>query len=188
MDDRLIKSFVRFFRDNKRNRIENDGCAAWNEILTDLPFFDGKQPRISVVFTRYQGHTINATVVKSLLKTGLNASQEQVMGYVLALPSYWLEVDEYLAIQFIETYIDNFINANFDTGDGNTGGNCPVCPDDCPSKPPIPPCPPPPPPPPPPYKPPQGPFPPNPIPSPFLEPVKNPVVPQDQNIKEFNKP
>ena len=185
MDDRLRKSFIRFWRDNKRNRIENDGCAPWNEILTDLPFFDGKQPRISVVFTRYQGHTVNATVVKTILETGLDIGSEQVIGFVLALPSYWLEVDEYLALNFVETYIDNFINENFDSSGGNQGGTggsgCPVCPDNCPNNPP--------PPPPPPYcPPPPGPIPPNHMPSPFLEKVKNPVVPVDPNINEFNKP
>ena len=189
MDDRLRKSFIRFFRDNKRNRIENDGCAPWNEILTELPFFDGKQPRISVVFTRYQGHTINATVVKTILETGIDIGKEQVVGYVLALPSYWLEVDEYLALNFIETYIDNFIANNFgtggDSGDGSGGSGCPVCPDDCPNNPPSPPPPPPfmPPP-----CPPPGPMPPNPVPSPFLEPVRDPSVPLNPTIQEFNKP
>ena len=186
MDDRLRESFKKFHHENKRNRIENDGCATWNEILTELPFFDGKQPRISVVFTRYQGHTTNATVVKTILESGLDMGKEQVVGYVLAIPSYWLEVDVYLALNYVETYIDNFINDNFQTGSGGGSGSgeggCPVCPDDCPIKPPppMPPCPPPP------FVPP--PPPPNPMPSPFLEKVQNPEVPVDPNIQDFNKP
>lgn len=171
MDARLKNSFLVFFKNNKRNRIENDGCAAWNEILTDLPFFDGKQPRISVVFTRYQGHTTNMTVIKSILETGVNVGKEQVVGMVLAIPSYWLEVDEYLALNHIETFIDSFITDNFE--DTNSGDGCPICPDHCPN---IPPCPPPCPPCPPPC---------NNMPSPFLEPSQKPI---DSNINEFNKP
>lgn len=179
MDERLSKSFIRFFRDNKRNRIENDGCAAWNEILTDLPFFDGKQPRISIVFSRYQGHTTNHTIIKTILDYGVNAGTEQVIGFVLALPSYWLEVDEYLAMNHIETYIDAFIAEYFDNGSNDGGGSgtgCPVCPDDCPSKPPCPP-------PPPPFCPPPV----SPGPSPFLEPTTNPPDTSDPDIAEFNR-
>ena len=179
MDNRLKNSFLKVFRENKRNRIENDGCVAWNEILTELPFFDGKQPRISVVFSRYQGHTTNMTIVKSILENGMNAGEEQIIGMVLAIPSYWLEVDEYLALNHIESFIDSFITENFDTsgsGSGSgSGSDCPVCPDNCPNNPPsynpVPPCPPPPP-----YS--------N-MPSPFLQPVQKPV---DSNISEFNKP
>lgn len=180
MDDRLTKSFIRFFHDNKRNRIENDGCATWNEILTDLPFFDGKQPRISIVFSRYQGHTTNMTIIKTILDNGPNAGSEQIMGFVLALPSYWLEVDEYLALNHIETYIDAFIAEHFDNGQG--GGECPVCPDHCPNIPPPPP-PRPPHPHPPVCPPPGSPF----DPSPFLEPA-DPSNLINPNIAEFNKP
>lgn len=178
MDDKIRNSFLKFFRENKRNRIENDGCAVWNEVLTDLPFFDGKQPRVSIAFSRYQGNNTNATVVSTILNTGLNAGQTQVMGYVLALPSYWLEVDEYLALNYVETFIDAFILDNYSGVDD--GPSC-GCPDNCPNNPP--PCPPPPPP-----QYPPCPPPPCPVPSPFLQetpPENVPPVVSDE-LQEFN--
>lgn len=180
MDDRLKNSFLKFFRENKRNRIENDGCAVWNEILTDLPFFDGKQPRVSIAFSRYQGSSTNATVVTTILNTGINTGKEQAMGYVLALPSFWLDVDEYLALNYIEAFIDAFILDNYE--DGSSDGSSCGCPDNCPNNPP--PCPPP--------MYPPAPCPPSPppcpVPSPFLQetPAENipPVV--SNELQEFN--
>ena len=139
MDDKLIKQFDKWNNENHRNAIENNGVCVWNVILTDLPFFEGKQPRISVVFSRYQGNNVNTTTL-------MNES-DRAIGFVLAIPSYWLDVDHYLCTLFISDYIDTFINENFGEyinggGDGS-GGNCPVCPDDCPIKPPCPPPPPP---------------------------------------------
>lgn len=130
MDDKLIKNFRKWHGENKRNRIENDGCAVWNVILTDLPFFEGKQPRVSVVFSRYQGTTISKTILKG--------DNDQTIGMVLAVQSYWLDVDEYLCETFVFDYIDEFINDNFSNGNSSgsgSGTNLPCgCPDNCPSK------------------------------------------------------
>lgn len=172
MDKRLIDNFVKWNNANKRNAIENNGVCVWTVELTDLPFFEGKHPRVSVVFSRYQGINVNQTTLLS--------ESDKAMGFVLAIPSYWLDVDQYLATIYISNYIDDFINkyypdSSYATGDGN-GTGCPICPDNCPNQPPINPCP-----------------PPDSIPfddhmSPVGPPIMSPPRPIDPNIKDFNKP
>lgn len=175
MDDRLINDFKSWNNSHHRNDIENNGCAVWNVILTDLPFFEGKQPRISVVFSRYQGNQVNETV--------LMGDDDHAIGYVLAIPSYWLDVDNYLVISYLSNYIDNFINTYFGSsgGDSSSGSSS-----GCPNTPPChPPCPPPPP---------FCPQPSNDPPefnehiSPVGPPIMSPQRPFDPNIQEFNKP
>lgn len=180
MDKRLELDFVKWNNANHRNAIENNGVCVWNVVLTDLPFFEGKQPRVSVVFSRYQGTDVNQTVLVS--------ESDKAMGYVLAIPSYWLDVDQYLVLLYISNYIDDFINKYYPDSSYATGGtaddnNCPICPDNCPSTPPspYPPCSPPPPP---------GfnytpPF------DDHMSPVGPPIIMSpprpDPNISEFNK-
>lgn len=182
MDDRLIKDFDKWNNENHRNRIENDGCAVWNVVLTELPMFEGKHPRVSIVFSRYQGNQVN--------KTDLMGDDDHAIGRVVAIPSYWLDVDHFLAINYASNFIDEFINTYYPTyGDGSgsgdgSGGQCPICPDDCPIAPPKPPCPPPPPP----YT---GSTPPN-IPPAFndhISPVGPPIMSPPRPIDpDFNKP
>lgn len=180
MDDKLIKNFDQWNNANHRNAIENNGVCVWNVILTDLPFFEGKQPRISVVFSRYQGNNVDTTVLMN--------EDNKAIGFVLAIPSYWLDVDHYLCTLYISGFIDDFINEYFGdssgSGSGDSGGGCPVCPDDCPINPP--PCPPPPRPPfPPPVTPPGVPPEFNDHISPVGPPIMSPPSPIDP---DFNKP
>lgn len=189
MNDRLIQSLKKFLSENKRNRIENDGCATWTESLTELPCFEGKSPRISIVFTRYQGKDINKTI--------LMGDDTHYIGLVLAIPSYWLEVDPYLCQVFLTNYVDEFINmingeSDGGGGSGGGGGDIPVIrPDYCPIKPPVPPGPPPrpmpPPPPPVPVEPPVV-VAPGPVPVANQAPVgQYPQVPQQSSIMaKFN--
>lgn len=176
MDKRLEKDFTTWNNSNHRNAIENNGVCVWTVILTDLPFFEGKQPRVSVVFSRYQGNQINQTVLIS--------ESDKAMGYVLAIPSYWLDVDQYLVLLYISNYIDDFINKYYPDSSYATGGDtsedndCPVCPDNCPSQNPCPPspCPPP-------CSPPLF----NDHMSPVGPPIMSPPRPIDPNINNFNK-
>ena len=183
MDDKLIKNFDKWNNENHRNRIENDGCAVWTVILTDLPRFEGKQPRVSVVFSRYQGNNTDKTI--------LMGDNDHSIGMVLAIPSYWLDVDHYLCTNYISNYIDEYIETYFGDGSGDgggsgSGGGCPICPDNCPSNPPPPPRPRPFPPPPPPPTPPNAPPVFNDHISPVGPPLMSPPRP-DPSINEFNK-
>lgn len=184
MDDKLIKNFDKWNNENHRNRIENDGCAVWTVILTDLPRFEGKQPRVSVVFSRYQGNNTDKTI--------LMGDNNHSIGMVLAIPSYWLDVDHYLCTNYISNYIDEYIETYFGDGSGDgsgsgSGGGCPICPDNCPSNPPPPPPRPRPfPPPPPPSTPPNAPPVFNDHISPVGPPLMSPPRP-DPSINEFNK-
>lgn len=147
MTDRLVQSLKKFLNENKRNRIENDGIATWTETIDELNPIDGKYPRFSVCFTRYQGKDVN--------KTKLMIDDEHQIGLVLAIPSYWLEVDPYLCQLYLSAYIDEFIEEYMsyfgNGGGGSGGGGTPtiptVKPPYCPIVPPIPPAPVPPPPP-----------------------------------------
>ena len=109
MDIKLKRSLKSFLNNNSRARVENDGVAVWNEILTDLPYFDGKQPRVSIAFSRYQGHHVDKTVLSDILKNG----KSQVIGLIVAVPSFWLNVDTYLAECYVEYWVDEFINEYF---------------------------------------------------------------------------
>lgn len=173
MDDRLINDFKSWNNSHHRNDIENNGCAVWNVILTDLPFFEGKQPRISVVFSRYQSNQVNETV--------LMGDDNHAIGYVLAIPSYWLDVDSYLVISYLSNYIDDFINKYF----GNSGGGGCECPNTPPCHPPhhhhppfcptpVPPCP-------------NGDVEFNEHISPVGPPIMSPQRPFDPNVQNFNK-
>ena len=173
MDDKLIKAFDKWNNENHRNRIENDGCAVWNVELTELPMFEGKHPRVSIVFSRYQGNQVN--------KTDLMGDDEHAIGRVVAIPSYWLDVDHFLAINYVSNFIDEFINTyypDYGDGSGSGSGECPIKP------PPPPPCPPGPPP----YT---GPTPPN-VPPAFndhISPVGPPIMSPPRPIDpDFNKP
>ena len=117
------------------NAIENNGCCVWHAMLTELPMFEGRHPRVSIVFSRYQGNQTNTTDIMY--------DDDHAMGRVVAIPSYWLDVDHLLATIFISNFVDDFINQYYPSyGDGSgsgSGGDCPICPDDCPTKPPCPP-------------------------------------------------
>lgn len=137
MDKRLIQDFDKWNNANHRNAIENNGCCVWHAELTELPMFEGRHPRVSIVFSRYQGNQTNTTDIMY--------DDDHAMGRVVAIPSYWLDVDHLLATIFISNFVDDFINQYYPSyGDGSgggsgSGGDCPICPDDCPTKPPCPP-------------------------------------------------
>lgn len=116
---------------NKRQRIENDGCACWTLVFNELPLFEGKRPRASFIFTRYQGNQTNKTIIAN--------GNNQVIGQVTALPSYWLEVDPLLFVSYIEALVDEFLEKNFadyinggGSGSGGTGVDpCVSCTRNC---------------------------------------------------------
>lgn len=138
MNAKTKKDFRIFLNNNRRNRIENDGVAVWNHVLEDLPWFDGKQPRVSFAFSRYQHNHVDKTILSDILKDG----REQVVGLVVAIPSYWLNADEYLVTCYVEYYIDEFVNEYFKERPQRPcrppRPDCPIAP---PVQPPKPPCP-----------------------------------------------
>ena len=141
MTDKLNASLKKFLIENKRNRIENDGVATWTETLDELCPIDGKYPRFSVCFTRYQGKDVN--------KTKLMLDEHHQIGLVLAVPSYWLEVDPFLCQLYLSAYIDEFLETYLGYFDGGTSGGGSgddstiptIKPPFCPIQPPIPPAP-----------------------------------------------
>lgn len=100
---------------NRRQRIENDGCACWTVVFNELPLFEGKRPRASFIFSRYQGNQTNKTTIAN--------GNGDIIGLVVALPSYWLEVDPLLFISYIEALVDEFLLKYFP--DSINGGTVP---------------------------------------------------------------
>lgn len=154
MKDYMVKSLKSFITQEAVSQIENNGSRMWKTTYKEAN--QKTKPIICVVFSRYQMDNTTETIIGNA-------------GYVVAIPSYWIDVDADLAVIYIASLIDSYLSKYFDangnpinggncsgSGDGSTEGGCsPDCPGHYlppphhPPKPPYkPPYPPPPPPPP----------------------------------------
>jgi len=140
----LEKSLKHYLCENTVSHIENNGSRCWIEKLTNTSI--NPAPSINIVFSRYQEAEVSETVITN-------------HAYVLAIPSYWIDVDTTAAIMFISNYVDAWLTKYFG-----------YQPEPQP-EPPVPPVPPPPPPPP-------GPIPPGPIPPGPHPPCPHPPPPE----------
>lgn len=136
MYEYLEKKLRSFIHDEKSNNVEN--CGSRNCFMpikdTGLPY----KVFLNVVFAKYQGAETTYTDLGT-------------HGYVLALPSYWIDVDENSVIFYISSFVDKWLKTNFGydpDGDGKDDDHhiCPhphphphPCPPPCPPSP----CPPP---------------------------------------------
>lgn len=122
MLDYMKDSLRKFISENHVKHLESQGSVMWK-----CEYKEAKQrikPVMHVVFSRYQGTEITETVVGNV-------------GYVLALPSYWVDVDATALLALVGQYIDAYINeyVDQDLPDDGSGGNsdgnhchCPPCP------------------------------------------------------------
>jgi len=117
MYDYLEKKLRSFIHNEKSNNVEN--CGARN---CCMPIKDTKLPYkvfLNIVFTKYQGFEATYTDLGT-------------HGYVLALPEYWIDVDENSVIWYVASFVDKWLSKNFgyntdDDSDSDKEHHC--CPD-----------------------------------------------------------
>lgn len=94
----LEDNLRQFIKRNGLPEVENTGSPIWRAEV-DVEGY-GPLPVINVVFSRYQGNNINETIVNT-------------NGYVLAIPSYWINIDVEVAIIYISSFVDKWLNKYF---------------------------------------------------------------------------
>ena len=137
MTDYMVASLKKFITEESMSRIENSGARIWKETYKEAK--QRVKPFINVVFSRYQADNTSETDMGTA-------------GYVLAIPAYWIDVSVELAIIYISSFVDTYLQENFgygsndssDSSGSNSGGGCGGRPKPCPvhPKPPAPPAPP----------------------------------------------
>lgn len=119
MYDYLEKGLKRFLHDNTVAQIENSGSRVWFQTLDTIK--QSPKPKINVVFSRYQGDSVNETILGNY-------------GYVLAIPSYWIDVDCDLATIYISSFVDKYLADYFGytiNGDNTDDDTTPGCDHNC---------------------------------------------------------
>ena len=140
MYDYLEKRLRKFIHEEKTNNVEN--CGSRNCFMNIEDTGVVPKPTLNIVFSKYQGSETTYTDLGR-------------HGYVLALPAYWIDVDEYTAIYYISSFVDKWLSKQFgykpnedNTDDSNKDKDKDkphVCPHPVPPPPPHPPVTPPPP-------------------------------------------
>lgn len=112
MTDYMIASLKKFLNEESVSRIENSGARIWKETYKEAK--QRVKPFINVVFCRYQADNTSETDMGTA-------------GYVLAIPSYWIDVTTDLAIIYISSFVDTYLKENFNYGVTNSssaGSSC----------------------------------------------------------------
>lgn len=112
MTSDMTKSLKRFIHDENVERAESSGSRIW-KYQYNVPGVK-LRPKINVVFSKHQGTETTETIVGTV-------------GYVLAIPAYWIDVDEDIAAIYIASYVDAYINKYIINGGSgeSSGGACP---------------------------------------------------------------
>lgn len=115
MYDYLVKRLKKFIHEEKSNNVEN--CGSRNCCMAIEKTNIAPKPMLNIVFTKYQG---SETTYTDLGKHG----------YVLALPEYWIDVDEYTVIFYISSFVDKWLTKQFGYSDNTEEETEPehVCP------------------------------------------------------------
>lgn len=98
MYDYLEKKLRKFIHEEKTNNVEN--CGSRNCYMNIENTGIVPKPTLNIVFSKYQGAETTYTDLGK-------------HGYVLALPAYWIDVDEYTAIYYISSFVDKWLTKQF---------------------------------------------------------------------------
>lgn len=98
MYDYLEKRLRKFIHEEKTNNVEN--CGSRNCYMNIENTGIVPKPTLNIVFSKYQGAETTYTDLGK-------------HGYVLALPAYWIDVDEYTAIYYISSFVDKWLIKQF---------------------------------------------------------------------------
>lgn len=98
MYDYLEKRLRKFIHEEKTNNVEN--CGSRNCYMNIENTGIVPKPTLNIVFSKYQGAETTYTDLGK-------------HGYVLALPAYWIDVDEYTAIYYISSFVDKWLTKQF---------------------------------------------------------------------------
>lgn len=102
MYDYLKKSLTSYVKTNNVSHIENNGSRMWKAYIEKSKL--NPKPSVNVVFSRYQHTEVSQTVLGDY-------------GIVIAIPSYWIDVDPELVILFVSQYIDPWLQKYFGSSD-----------------------------------------------------------------------
>lgn len=102
MYDYLKKSLTSYIKVTNVAHIENNGSRMWKEYIQKTKL--NPKPSVNVVFSRYQHTEVSQTVLGDY-------------GIVVAIPSYWIDVDPELVIVFVSQYIDPWLTKYFGSCD-----------------------------------------------------------------------
>lgn len=107
MFEYLNESLKKYVTHHHVAHIENNGSRCWKEIIKESKL--SPRPSINVVFSRYQHTEVSTTTIADY-------------GIVVALPSYWIDVDPELLVIYVSQYIDPWLKQYFgyNTSSGST--------------------------------------------------------------------
>lgn len=100
----MEKQLRKFLNDEKSTNLENAGSK-----VCYLPVENTKvapKPIVNIVFSRYQGAEVTETKLDKY-------------GYVLAIPSYWIDVAANTAVLYISSFVDAWLKEYFGYDDGS---------------------------------------------------------------------
>lgn len=113
MFEYLNESLKKYIMQHSVAHIENNGSRCWKEVIKESKL--SPRPVINIVFSRYQHTEVSTTTIADY-------------GIVLAIPSYWIDVDPNLVVIYVSQYIDPWLKEYFgynpssgSTNNGNSG-------------------------------------------------------------------
>ena len=97
MFDYIKKDLITYLNNNNSNNAEVNGCKIFSTKMKHIKPNNINPPSINIVFNKHQ--------INECSEYDLGDS-----GYVLSIQSFWIDIDKYAMIAYVEPYIDKWIN------------------------------------------------------------------------------